>query len=268
MQSLWVVLILGSLVFRQVSAALPAEENEFAEFEVIFVGLKMQQLTLQEFDDSLPTSTPATLEPEPPEMRKSPPAASTSPNRKPIDDDAEDAMVEDEADEDFDSSDDFEGDGTSTGPKQSHKTAAQSQQQQSTQLKFADVPAHLRNNWSNYQVEILMLVALVVYLINYVIGKQCNQTLATQWFEAHQELLQEQFSLVGDDGTDTALTGRSQFVKETDSTISLWCSGRQGVLGMLVQMKLLKRQDLISVVSQLVRPRYDHVVSEMRPSAV
>jgi alanine-alpha-ketoisovalerate/valine-pyruvate aminotransferase len=67
----------------------------------------------------------------------------------------------------------------------------------------------------------------------------------------------------GDDGTETALAGRSQFVKETDSTISLWCSGRAGTLGLLVQMKMIKRQDLISVISQLVRPRYDHVVGSV-----
>jgi hypothetical protein len=59
------------------------------------------------------------------------------------------------------------------------------------------VPAHLRNNWSNYQVEILMLVGLLVYLVNYIIGKQANQSLATLWFDAHQEMLQEQFALVG-----------------------------------------------------------------------
>ena len=126
------------------------------------------------------------------------------------------------------------------------------------------------------QVELLLLFVLVIYLVNYVIGKQANHNIATQWFDAHHNLLAEQFSLVGeyphgsacvkratgagDDGSETALQGRAQFVKETDSTITLWCSGRQGVASMLVQLKLIKRQDLLSMIAQLVRPKYDHLV--------
>jgi len=104
-------------------------------------------------------------------------------------------------------------------------------------------------------------LGLAIYIINYLIGKQTNQTLATQWFELHHAMLTEQFALVGDDGstTDLASTTRSHFVKETDSCISLWCSGRAGTLGMLVQLKLIKRQDLITVISQLIRPKSDHV---------
>uniref|UniRef100_A0A914V2V8 PAT complex subunit CCDC47 n=1 Tax=Plectus sambesii TaxID=2011161 RepID=A0A914V2V8_9BILA len=128
-------------------------------------------------------------------------------------------------------------------------------------LKFADVPAHFRSNWTNYQVELLVLSGLVVYLLNYVYGKTKNQTLAYTWFEEHRELLEQQFAVVGDDGSthgDQPTT--SHLVKETDSTFAIWCSGRAGCQGMLVQLKLLKRQDLVSVISQMIRPKYDRVI--------
>lgn len=47
------------------------------------------------------------------------------------------------------------------------------------------------------KVELLLLGALLIYLINYVLGKQTNVSLAQSWLDAHHELLAQQFSLVG-----------------------------------------------------------------------
>lgn len=64
---------------------------------------------------------------------------------------------------------------------------------------------------------------------------------------------------LGDDGTQQE-PSQGVLMKESDSSYSLWCTGRQGCSGMLVQLKLLKRQDIISLVMQLFRPKYDRVV--------
>merc|ERR1719300_311966 len=49
-------------------------------------------------------------------------------------------------------------------------------------IKFASVPAHLRNNWENYYLEMLMIAGIVVYFLNFFTGKSKNQRLANAWF--------------------------------------------------------------------------------------
>merc|ERR1712141_787572 len=57
-------------------------------------------------------------------------------------------------------------------------------------IKFASVPAHLRNNWENYYLEMLMIAGIVVYFLNFFTGKSKNQRLANAWFTAHKTLLE------------------------------------------------------------------------------
>ena len=52
-------------------------------------------------------------------------------------------------------------------------------------------------------------------------------------------------------------------MKESENVYSLWCSGRVCCEGMLVTLKLLKRQDLVSTISRLFKPASDQIVSIM-----
>ena len=49
-------------------------------------------------------------------------------------------------------------------------------------------------------------------------------------------------------------------MKESENVYNLWCSGRVCCEGMLVTLKLLKRQDLVSTIARFFSPRYDQVV--------
>lgn len=49
-------------------------------------------------------------------------------------------------------------------------------------------------------------------------------------------------------------------IKETEYNYSIWSTGRVGVRGMLSQLKLLKRQDLMGIVLNKFTPRTDRVV--------
>ncbi len=51
-------------------------------------------------------------------------------------------------------------------------------------------------------------------------------------------------------------------MKESENVYSLWCSGRLCVEGMLVTLKLLKRQDLVSSISRMFKPAADQIVSD------
>ena len=64
----------------------------------------------------------------------------------------------------------------------------------------------------------------------------------------------------GDDGQGKEATS-GILMKESENIYALWCSGRVCVEGMLVELKLLKRQDLINVMANLFKPCVDQIVS-------
>lgn len=125
-------------------------------------------------------------------------------------------------------------------------------------LTINTVPEHLMNtnSWKNYYLELIMIAIILAYSTNMFIGKTKNAALANVWFESNRELLEKNFALVGDDGTTTDIIGDNsvKMIRESDNVFGIWCSGRQSCLSMFIQLKFLKRQDLIGVVSGLMKP--------------
>uniref|UniRef100_A0A672H3Z9 PAT complex subunit CCDC47 n=1 Tax=Salarias fasciatus TaxID=181472 RepID=A0A672H3Z9_SALFA len=121
------------------------------------------------------------------------------------------------------------------------------------------VPAHLQNSWESYYMEILMVTGLLAYIMNYIIGKNKNSRLAHAWFNSHRELLESNFALVGDDGTSKEAVSTGKLNQENEHIYNLWCSGRVCCEGMLIQLKFLKRQDLLNVLARMMRPACDQV---------
>uniref|UniRef100_A0A671YAP0 PAT complex subunit CCDC47 n=1 Tax=Sparus aurata TaxID=8175 RepID=A0A671YAP0_SPAAU len=121
------------------------------------------------------------------------------------------------------------------------------------------VPPHLQNSWESYYMEILMVTGLLAYIMNYIIGKNKNSRLAQSWFSSHRELLESNFALVGDDGTSKEAVSTGKLNQENEHIYNLWCSGRVCCEGMLIQLKFLKRQDLLNVLARMMRPACDQV---------
>lgn len=175
-------------------------------------------------------------------------------------DEEEDVLIVD-GDSEFDhfqDEEEFEGLGTTggnTGPKSDEPST----------LTITKIPLHLRARWDSFYLEILMVVGLLVYFINYVAGRSKNTRIAETWFAEHKQLLLDNFSLVGDTGRSHEDTSESDLVKESQSQYSLYCSGRVGCDSMLIELKLIKRQDLVAVLAQLVRPQNDqaHICVEL-----
>nr|XP_023687170.1 coiled-coil domain-containing protein 47-like [Paramormyrops kingsleyae] len=63
----------------------------------------------------------------------------------------------------------------------------------------------------------------------------------------------------GDEGTSKDAVSTGKLNQENDHIYNLWCSGRVCCEGMLVQMKFLKRQDLLNVLARMMRPMCDQV---------
>ncbi|KAK6629849.1 hypothetical protein RUM43_003669 [Polyplax serrata] len=162
----------------------------------------------------------------------------------------EDSVVEDEENEfdHFSDEEEFEGFDTST---------SKPEKKDSPRITITQVPLHLRTNWDSYYLEMLMIAGLLVYFLNFFTGKNKNYKLANMWYYTHKTLLEENFTLVGDDGK---LEIENQgLVKESENLYTLWCSGRTCCEGMLVELKLLKRQDLLSVIAQIMKPSHDQI---------
>lgn len=134
--------------------------------------------------------------------------------------DTDDGIVEDEFDS-FDK-DEFEGFGGGSDNNESPDLKKAGE----PKLTMANVPLHFRK-WDSYWIEILFLLGLVIYFVNYAMGKNKNIKIAEAWLSAHKTFLEENFALVGDDGKkETDLTETGIMMKESDSVFTLWCSGR------------------------------------------
>ncbi|VDN42281.1 unnamed protein product [Gongylonema pulchrum] len=58
-------------------------------------------------------------------------------------------------------------------------------------------------------------------MLNYAVGRAKNQSIANKWFMDVTPLLEEQFTLVGDDGTSENCR-EGHMHKETDSVYTIW----------------------------------------------
>lgn len=168
--------------------------------------------------------------------------------------DAEDGIVEDEDEESefehFQDDEEFEGFDHDKPGKPKAETP---------DINITKVPLHLHARWDSFYLEMIMIAGLVIYFINFINGRTKNQKLANAWFSSHKQLLEQNFSLVGDDGK-TSENENPGLMKESENVYTLWCSGRLCCEGMLVELKLIKRQDLIHVVKQFMKPVQDQIV--------
>lgn len=229
MKFLWVVGLLAFVtVLTRITAQDIDEDNEFADFE---------------FDDEEIVKKPQEV---PQQAQKEVPVTDNFVE----DDDSDDGIVENEFD-----NDEFEN----FGGTEEEDYPKKSQGEPKLNIVKADkVPLHFRK-WHSYWIELLFVSGLVVYFINYTIGKGKNVNIVGQWFSAHKSFLEENFALVGDDGKKESDSQTFGFIKESDSIYTLWCSGRTLVEGMLIELKLIKRQDLLSITMGLVKKTQDQV---------
>lgn len=234
-------LLLTGLVQSASHHKAEIEDNEFAEFE--------------EFDEE------EEILPKEEENAKFNSEAKIIPSPAPSFDD--DVQIEEDVEEfeHFQDEEEFEG-------LDQEVPISKGKQTEKPDLKITKVPLHLRRNWESFYLEFLMIAGLLVYFINFIAGRNKNQKLAMAWFNSHKQILENNFALVGDDGKKEIENFGIQ--KESENIYTLWCSGRVCVEGMLVELKFLKRQDLVSVISNILRPASDQIIIKvtMSPEAM
>ncbi|KAH9520062.1 Coiled-coil domain-containing protein 47 [Bulinus truncatus] len=214
------------------------EDNDFAEFE--------------DFEDEEDGVVEDNNEPERPEVKKQVSINTEQEEAFDEEDDEEDETVSDDEFEHLHDEEEFEN-------FDKEKDTSKGKSEKLPDLQMAKVPLHLRTSWDSFFLEMLMIAGLTVYFLNFLHGKTKNCKLATAWLSAHKEYLETQFSIVGDDGTSKEVAS-GILMKESENVYTLWCSGRTCVEGMLVELKLLKRQDLINMLLRIFKPASDQVI--------
>ncbi|KXJ80198.1 hypothetical protein RP20_CCG026262 [Aedes albopictus] len=186
------------------------------------------------------------------------------------DNDEDEAVVEDEENEfeHFQDEEEFEGFPGTMNEQEEVKLADTKKSE--PKLTMAKVPMHFRTHWDSYWLEMLMLAGLLAYFANYLFGNKKNSSIANLWLTTHKTLLEDNFVLVGDDGKKETETSTLSFIKESESIYTLWCSGRTCCEGMLVELKMIKRQDLVSLIAGIMKPVQDqlHIKVEMSPDSM
>ncbi len=110
-----------------------------------------------------------------------------------------------------------------------------------------------------------MIIFILGYLINFLIGRTKNSRLATSIFNSQHDLLQRNFALVGDDGQTRATQQQpndqlEHMHKESDNLFILWCSGRTSIESMLIELRLIKRQCAFNSLAAIIKSINDTIV--------
>lgn len=138
------------------------------------------------------------------------------------------------------------------------KTAKPTEKKAFEPIKLSSLPLHLRNNWASYYIEIGLVFGILLYFINFFTGSSTNQKIAENFYNATVDTLNSYFTLVGDDGTKEL--EKRGYVKDSDNLFVLWSTGRFGYECCIIELHLNKRQDLLSLCWNLVKPSNDQLI--------
>lgn len=115
----------------------------------------------------------------------------------------------------------------------------------------------------SFTVEIVCVSFLIVFIINFFIGKRQNELIALSWastFATRDSIFEKNFSLLGTgDGKDDA----PLLLKEGQDVFKFYASGRRFCQGLLATMELKSRHDLIARMVDLVFPKKDMINIEV-----
>ncbi|KAL0821578.1 hypothetical protein ABMA28_005030 [Loxostege sticticalis] len=125
-------------------------------------------------------------------------------------------------------------------------------------ITISKVPITVRPRWDAYWLEGILCCLLVAYALGYALGRSKNTSIALNFLKMHKPLLDDNFTLVGETGLDVvAAADERGWRREAEHCFTMWCSGRVCCEGMLLTLKLIKRQDLVHVLLGIVRPTPD-----------
>lgn len=100
-----------------------------------------------------------------------------------------------------------------------------------------DVVAPFKWNWI---VEVASIGFLILFLINYIVGRKANEKIASTFARTYRDLFASEFTIVGVNG--------AVLVKESQHTFRLNGTGRSFVKGIQANLRLQRRHDLVGLL--------------------
>jgi hypothetical protein len=120
-----------------------------------------------------------------------------------------------------------------------------------SRFSFALTPA--LGDW--FYVETACVVLLAVFAANYYYGRQSNRRIALSWGRAFAQLLDSNFSRVGEGG--------GLLIKESENRYRVPATGRRNCHGLQATINLSRRHDLFAMVYEFFMPSQDTVTVEV-----
>lgn len=104
-----------------------------------------------------------------------------------------------------------------------------------------------------------MVAGLLIYFVNFFTGKGKNAKIAHMWLDNFTSFLDKNSLFLGINGKFKV--DEEGFTKDSESLYTMRCTGSSTCIGksMLIELRMIKRQDLMSLMVGLVRPQQDQL---------
>ena len=100
-----------------------------------------------------------------------------------------------------------------------------------------------------YFYEICMISLLVIYILNAIMGVKINRKLAESWLEKNKKFFEDNYAHLG--GEKEYNPNQITLIKDSYNDYRFFASGRVYLSWLLVDINLKRRQDLISILSEI-----------------
>ena len=100
-----------------------------------------------------------------------------------------------------------------------------------------------------YLYEICMIALVIIFILNTIYGVKKNRSIANKWFLKNRSFFEDNYSHLG--GEREYNPNNLSLIKDSYNDYKFFASGRVYVSWMIVDINLKRRQDLISVLSQI-----------------
>ena len=101
----------------------------------------------------------------------------------------------------------------------------------------------------NYFYEICMISLLAIYILNAVMGVKVNRQIAESWLEKNKKFFEDNYAHLG--GEKEYNPNLITLIKDSYNDYRFFASGRVYLSWLLVDINLKRRQDLLSILSQI-----------------
>jgi len=152
--------------------------------------------------------------------------------------------------------------GDSTVDASSQETAQSNTAAQVTET--AEDPASVKPlpkkpfNLADFQMEIVLGVVLILYIINFFVGKGQNKKIAEKWLKVHKEAFEENFETIGME------EGGKLLDAESFNNYRFYASGRINCHYAMATIETKRRQDLLSMsILSFIWPQKDRYSLEI-----